>query len=199
MVALKKPYRHQTGGNFIKLLKAQNRFKGILFFLVCVPRCRVFLNGRNNTMWTTFKFWFASQITVKSWGHQVNGACTDVGAMIWMPNLYSTIKSISWGTFWVACTPEAKLKCKCHPCQSYSLRIFLNDAGLPKRRSFSSLLASLLSRRSCFSISALIRLDSFASSLRQQAIMESKVITAWAEKPVWQGEPGYTSHKMSKD
>ncbi len=55
---------------------------------------------------------------------------------------------------------------------------FLHDAGLPSRSSFSSLLASLLSRRSCFSISALIRLDSFASSLRQQAIMESKVITA---------------------
>lgn len=50
----------------------------------------------------------------------------------------------------------------------------------PSSSSFSSLLASLLSRRSCFSISALIRLDSFASSLRQQAIMESKVIPAWA-------------------
>lgn len=147
-------------------------------------------------MWTAFKFWFASQITVKSWGRQVNGTCTGVGTMIWMPNLYSNIESISWGTFWVACTPGTQLKC--HPCQSYSLRNLLNDAGLPKRRSFSSRLASLLSRRSCFSISALIRLDSFASSLRQQAIMESKVITAWAEKPVWQGEPGYTSHKMSQ-
>lgn len=49
----------------------------------------------------------------------------------------------------------------------------------PSRSSLSSLLASLLSRRSCFSISELIRLASFASSLRQQAIMESKVITAW--------------------
>lgn len=55
-----------------------------------------------------------------------------------------------------------------------------DHAHLPKSSSFSSLRASLLSRRSCFSISALIRLDSFASSLRQQAIMGSKVITAWA-------------------
>lgn len=115
-----------------------------------------------------------------------------------MPNLYITVKSISWGTFWVACAPEVELKCKCPAMlMRDSLRNFLYDAGLPSRRSFSSLLASLLSRRSCFSISALIRLDSFASSLRQQAIMESKVITAWAEKPVWQGEPGYTSHKIS--
>lgn len=67
--------------------------------------------------------------------------------------------------------------CGCIPKQS-SVR--QEPADLPSRSSFSSLLASLLSRRSCFSISALIRLDSFASSLRQQAIMESKVITAWA-------------------
>lgn len=33
-----------------------------------------------------------------------------------------------------------------------------------------------MSRRSCLSISALIRFDSFASSLRQQAIMDSRVI-----------------------
>lgn len=68
----------------------------------------------------------------------------------------------------------------------------LEHPDLPSRRSFSSLLASLLSRRSCFSISALIRLDSFASSLRQQAIMESKVITAWAGK-----SPFYTGRRAA--
>lgn len=46
----------------------------------------------------------------------------------------------------------------------------------PSSSSFSSRRASRLSRRSCFSISALIRLDSFTSSLRQHAIMDSRVI-----------------------
>ena len=41
---------------------------------------------------------------------------------------------------------------------------------LPNNRSFSSFLASLLSFRSCLSISALIRFCSFCSSLRQHAI-----------------------------
>lgn len=50
------------------------------------------------------------------------------------------------------------------------------SSNLPSNSSFSSRLVSLLSLRSCFSISALIRLDSFASSLRQQAITESKAI-----------------------
>ena len=58
---------------------------------------------------------------------------------------------------------------------------------LPNRSSFSSLLASLLSRRSCLSISALIRFDSFASSLKQQAIMDSKVITAKCKSPIYIG------------
>lgn len=68
----------------------------------------------------------------------------------------------------------------CSVGASRSKAVWDRNLHLPSRSSFSSLLASLLSRRSCFSISALIRLDSFASSLRQQAIMESKVITAWA-------------------
>lgn len=93
------------------------------------------------------------------------------------------------------CTPEVE------PCQRSETDgpTSSNHSDSPSRSSFSSLLASLLSRRSCFSISELIRLASFASSLRQQAIMESKVITAWAEKPVGQGggEAGYTSRKAA--
>lgn len=54
---------------------------------------------------------------------------------------------------------------------------------IPSSSSFSSLLESRLSRRSCLSISALIRLDSFASSLRQQAIMDSSVILPWCRRP----------------
>lgn len=45
--------------------------------------------------------------------------------------------------------------------------------NLPNNKSFNSLLASLLSFRSCFSISVLIRFCSFASSLRQHAIFIS--------------------------
>ncbi len=48
---------------------------------------------------------------------------------------------------------------------------------LPSKRSLSSRLESRLSLRSCLSISALILLDSFASSVMQQAIMDSRVIT----------------------
>ncbi|MEQ2167550.1 hypothetical protein GOODEAATRI_005236, partial [Goodea atripinnis] len=48
--------------------------------------------------------------------------------------------------------------------------------SLPRSNSFSSRRASLLSRRSCRSISSLIRLASFASSVRQHAIMDSRVI-----------------------
>lgn len=52
----------------------------------------------------------------------------------------------------------------------------LAQPSLPRSNSFSSRRASLLSRRSCLSISSLIRLASFASSLRQHAIMDSRVI-----------------------
>lgn len=48
--------------------------------------------------------------------------------------------------------------------------------SLPRSNSFSSRRASLLSRRSCLSISSLIRRASFASSLRQHAMMDSRVI-----------------------
>lgn len=48
--------------------------------------------------------------------------------------------------------------------------------SLPRSNSFSSRRASLLSRRSCLSISSLIRRASFASSLRQHAIIDSRVI-----------------------
>lgn len=48
-----------------------------------------------------------------------------------------------------------------------------------------------MSRRSCLSISALIRFDSFASSLRQQAIMDSRVIPSGFGSPV-STEPGNT-------
>lgn len=48
----------------------------------------------------------------------------------------------------------------------------------PSSSSFSSRRASRLSLRSCFSISALMRFDSFTSSLRQQAIMDSRVMVA---------------------
>lgn len=44
-----------------------------------------------------------------------------------------------------------------------------------------------MSRRSCLSISALIRFDSFASSLRQQAIMDSRVIPSSFGSPVKTG------------
>lgn len=56
--------------------------------------------------------------------------------------------------------------------------------NIPRRSNFSSLLESRLSRRSCLSISALIRFDSFASSLRQQAIMDSRVIPSGFGSPV---------------
>lgn len=46
-----------------------------------------------------------------------------------------------------------------------------------------------MSRRSCLSISALIRFDSFASSLRQQAIMDSRVIPSALGSPA-HTEPG---------
>lgn len=150
-----------------------------------------------NTVWTTSKFWFASQ---KSQSNPLVTRlmclyrCRCIVLHFVIPLQYSQIKQLKhflgcmciWGRGGVQVSGHAKAR----------QRDFLDDAGLPSRRSFSSLLASLLSRRSCFSISALIRLDSFASSLRQQAIMESKVITAWAEKPVWQGEPGYTSQMV---
>lgn len=56
---------------------------------------------------------------------------------------------------------------------------------LPRSNSFSSRRASLLSRRSCRSISSLIRRASFASSLRQHAIMDSRVILS----PLYQNKP----------
>lgn len=55
---------------------------------------------------------------------------------------------------------------------------------IPRRRSLSSLLASRLSRRSCLSISALILFDSLASSLKQQAIIDSSVIAAVVQKKI---------------
>lgn len=48
-----------------------------------------------------------------------------------------------------------------------------------------------MSRRSCLSISALIRFDSFASSLRQQAIMDSRVIPSGFGSPVYTGPDKY--------
>lgn len=54
--------------------------------------------------------------------------------------------------------------------------------ALPRSSSFSSRRASLLSRRSCLSISSLILLASFASSLRQHAIMDSRVILSVATR-----------------
>lgn len=72
------------------------------------------------------------------------------------------------------------------------------SSDIPSSSSFSSRLASLLSRRSCFSISALMRLDSFASSLRQQAIMASKDITTWAEKPSHGKLTGWTKTRCNK-
>lgn len=62
---------------------------------------------------------------------------------------------------------------------------------IPRSSNFSSLLESRLSRRSCLSISALIRFDSFASSLRQQAIMDSRVIPSGFSSPVKTG-PDHT-------
>lgn len=59
----------------------------------------------------------------------------------------------------------------------------LSPSILPRSNSFSSRRASLLSRRSCLSISSLIRLASFASSLRQHAIMDSRVIFSQLTHP----------------
>lgn len=61
-------------------------------------------------------------------------------------------------------------------CEWVSLTAAATAVLVPSRSSFNSRLASRLSRRSCLSISALIRFDSLASSLRQQAIIDSKVI-----------------------
>lgn len=56
------------------------------------------------------------------------------------------------------------------------MNVLLPLSPVPRSSSFSSLRASRLSRRSCLSISALILLDSFASSLRQHAMTESRVM-----------------------
>lgn len=64
---------------------------------------------------------------------------------------------------------------------------------VPSSRSLSSRRESFLSRRSVLSISSLIRFASFASSLRQHAIMESRVMPLSETKrsgslvPVWVG------------
>ncbi len=61
-------------------------------------------------------------------------------------------------------------------CVWMSLTAAATAELVPSSSSFNSRLESRLSRRSCFSISELIRFDSLASSLRQQAIIDSKVI-----------------------
>lgn len=77
---------------------------------------------------------------------------------------------------------EASLKIKlfafvthCHMHASFG-RVARKPRLVPSRSSLSSRRASFLSRRSCRSISSLIRRASFASSLRQHAMMESSVM-----------------------
>lgn len=69
------------------------------------------------------------------------------------------------------------------PCRADPSRAARGQAGpagaephSPSSSSFSSRRASRLSRRSCLSISSLIRRASLASSLRQHAMMDSRVI-----------------------
>lgn len=57
-------------------------------------------------------------------------------------------------------------------------KVIKNDKDLPSNKSLSSRRASLLSRRSCRSISWLIRFCSLASSERQHSILKPVLFAA---------------------